>query len=78
MWTITKILHPVNCQYGAPMGRSNVGTRPSKGKVYTRYVPFYDGAYDKGGAYWGSPANLYVSFTKDMTYIEFHRKENFN
>lgn len=78
MWTITKILHPVNCKYGAPMGRPNVGVKPTNRKVITRWVALYDGAYDKGGAYWGSPANLYVSFTKDLTYIEFFRRENNN
>lgn len=72
MWTITKILHPVSTKYGAPMGRHNEGDKP-KGKTFTRQVILDDG-YDKGGAYWGSPNNLYVTFTKDLKYINFHRK----
>lgn len=74
MRTIDKIITKVNCKYGAPMGRCNVGVRPTDGtKIFDCYVPFIDGAYDKGGAYWGSPANLRVSYTKDLSYIEFYR-----
>lgn len=88
-YTISKIIHPVNCQYGAPMGRANVGTRPhtiTSGKnckivksnqpvIFDRVVPMsQDAGYDKGGAYWGiGSAPLRVAYTKDMTYIEFYR-----
>ena len=36
-------------------------------------VILFDGAYDKGGAYWGSPSNLRVKYTKDLSYINFYR-----
>lgn len=42
----------VSCRYGAPMGRGN-SDEPLAGKVRLRRVKFYDGDYDKGGAYWG-------------------------
>lgn len=32
-----------------------------------------DGAYDKGGAYWGHGHQLRVSYTKDLSYINFYR-----
>lgn len=28
-------------------------------ELHLQYIPFVDGDYDEGGAYWGSPANLY-------------------
>jgi hypothetical protein len=74
MRTINKIITRVNGTYGAPMGRSNMGTRPTDTKVYDCAVPMSDGAYDKGGAYWGIGRQLRVSYTKDLSYIEFYRK----
>ena len=73
MKTINKIITKVDCKYGAPMGRNNIGIRPSDKKIYDCKVRFVDYAYDFGGAYWGSPDNLRVSYTKDLTYIEFYR-----
>lgn len=84
---ISDIITTVPGKYGAPMGRANVGTQPvtvtsgrnnrivkkNQTKVYEKRVQIIDG-YDMGGAYWGSPNNLYVRFTKDLTYIEFFRK----
>lgn len=75
MRTIDKIITKVNTTYGAPMGRQNKGIRPldlSK-RVYDCAVPMADGAYDKGGAYWGHGAHLRVSYTKDLSYVEFYR-----
>ena len=44
------------------MGRSSYNELPSKAlKVHLNYVPFIAGAYDRGGAYWGCPANLYCA-----------------
>lgn len=86
--TIDKIITKVNGQYGAPMGRSDKGTRPTiledgpngewiekdAEKVYNCAVPMSgDGAYDKGGAYWGIGKQLRVRYTKDLSYIEFYR-----
>lgn len=87
MRTINKIITPVNCRYGAPMGRSNVGSQPvtvtsgpncrifkkNQVKVYDCAVPLIDGGYDKGGAYWGTGKQLRVRYTKDLSYVEFYR-----
>ena len=51
----------VSSKYGAPMGR-----RSDKvfGKVHLERVPFVDGDYDQGGAYWGGPANLWCAWNE--------------
>lgn len=71
--TIDKIITKLNCQYGAPIGRSNKGERPDNVKVFDCAVPMSEGAYDKGGAYWGIGKQLRVKYTKDLSYIEFYR-----
>lgn len=74
MKTIDKILTKVNCTYGAPMGRHNAGgisTFCNK-RIFNCRVPM-NGAYDKGGAYWGLGNELRVSYTKDLSYINFYR-----
>lgn len=77
MRTINKIITNVNSRYGAPMGRSNRGERPTDKKVYDCAVPMSGyGEYDKGGAYWGMGRQLRVSYTKDLSYVEFYRVEN--
>lgn len=76
MRTIDKIITKVNCQYGAPMGRSDVGTQPTDKRIFDCAVPMSDGAYDKGGAYWGTGPQLRVKYTKDLSYIEFYRYNN--
>ena len=62
---------------GAPMGRPSIGDRSgvTGQRIYCRrvYLPI-DGAYDKGGAYWGCGAPLYVEFTLDKSYVNFFRK----
>lgn len=74
MRTIDKIIDNVNSRYGAPMGRPNVGEKPTDKRIFDCAVPMSDGAYDKGGAYWGIGSQLRVSYTKDLFYIEFYRK----
>ena len=44
-------------QYGAQMGRAS--TSDLVGPLTARKVPIDDGGYDPGGAYWGTPDNLY-------------------
>ncbi len=88
MRTLSKIITKVDCKYGAPMGRANVGKQPvtatsgancrilkkNQVKVYDSRVPMSsDSAYDKGGAYWGIGSELRVRYTKDLTYVEFYR-----
>ena len=74
MRTIDKIITKVNCFYGAPMGRKSDPeyNKPIDKKVFDCAVPLSQG-YDKGGAYWGSPSNLRVEYTKDLTYVRFYR-----
>ncbi|HHT9135830.1 MAG TPA: DUF6926 domain-containing protein [Candidatus Wunengus sp. YC60] len=72
--TINKIITNVSSKYGAPMGRSNVGTKPTDKKIYDCAVPMVStGEYDRGGAYWGLGKQLRVQYTKDLTYIHFYR-----
>lgn len=89
--TIDKIITPVDCRRGAPMGRSNRypqdytivetdkkfivdNTTKESQRVFDCAVPLSgDGAYDKGGAYWGLGPQLRVSYTKDLSYVEFYR-----
>lgn len=80
MRTIDKIITKMDCKYGSPMGRSNepisggwIRKYPNQ-KIYDCAVPMSDGAYDKGGAYWGLGKQLRVSYTKDLSYINFYRR----
>lgn len=74
MKTIDKIITKLSCTYGAPMGRSDKGIKPLDQRIYDCAVPMSsDGAYDRGGAYWGLGKQLRVSYTKDLSYIEFYR-----
>ena len=70
--TIEQIITRVNTKFGAPMGRNNVGTKPTDTRIYDCKVPLTQG-YDNGGAYWGIGNELRVSYTKDLSYIEFYR-----
>lgn len=84
---IKRVITEVNCKYGAPMGRRNIDTRPKLGvlsdgtKLVDASQPMYDkrviliDGYDKGGAYWGIGKELRVEFNKDLTYINYYRKE---
>ncbi len=74
MRTINKIITEVDTRRGAPMGRCDEGVPPPENvRVYDCAVPMSDGAYDKGGAYWGLGSQLRVKYTKDLSYIEFYR-----
>jgi hypothetical protein len=55
----------VSSKYGAPMGRRE--TANLEGKVHLQRVPLYDGCYDKGGAYWGGPSNLWCAWNDKGT-----------
>ena len=68
------ILCDVDCRRGSPMGRVNVGEKPTDKRIFNRRVPLiYDGVYDKGGAYWGMGRELRLEYTSDLTYIIFYR-----
>ena len=54
----------VSLRYGAPMGRrsddlSALIIEPHDPRMYLRHIPFVDGDYDAGGAYWGGGEPLY-------------------
>jgi len=85
MRTLDKIITKVSCKYGAPMGRANVDNCPKethKGQTYTHHGRLFDcavpmsgdGAYDKGGVYWGIGKQLRVQYNKDLSFIRFYRK----
>ena len=51
----------VSCTYGAPMGRH--GDNPANLQDVKRLHCKYQGGqagYDRGGAYWGAPCNVYA------------------
>jgi hypothetical protein len=53
----------VSCRYGAPMGRRSDNPDLFDGiKIRLCRVHLYDGAYDKGGAYWGMGKPLYCAW----------------
>ena len=72
-----QLICKVNLRRGAPIGRLDVGTKADAAgkRIYRRRVPLvYDGAYDKGGAYWGTGKPLYVEYTLDGSYVAFFRE----
>lgn len=50
----------VSCRYGAPMGRHGDNPANLQGvkRLHARRQGGGDG-YDKGGAYWGTPSNVW-------------------
>lgn len=48
-------------KHGAPMGRKVIACSVTAPHFELEWVPFTDGDYDAGGAYWGAPANLYCA-----------------
>ena len=51
---------PVSCRYGAPMGRHRAIASLGGCAVRLRRVPLDSGGYDRGGAYWGFPDDLWA------------------
>ena len=74
--TLARLVRPLNSRYGAPMGRANVGDRPTDDtKVFDCYLPMSaDEAYDTGGSYWGCGSRMRVSYTKDLDFVEYYRE----
>lgn len=57
----------VSSRFGAPMGRRSTPLEELAGqKVHLERVPFVDGDYDQGGAYWGGPPSepLYCAWNE--------------
>lgn len=73
MRILNKIITDVCSKFGAPMGRLNIGNKPTDKRIFDSRVPLDNGGYDKGGAYWGIPSNLRVQYTKDLSFINFYR-----
>jgi len=65
---------PVNCRYGAPMGRAgdapgNLADAPT---LYARHQGGGAG-YDRGGAYWGMPSNVWAVWTRGGGAVTYAR-----
>lgn len=63
----------VDCRYGAPMGRRSdaPGNFVDAPKLYARHQGGCEG-YDRGGAYWGTPCNVWAVWTRGgeaVTYV---------
>ena len=52
---------------GSMMGRADIIPNSPDQKLHLRRVPFVDLCYDQGGAYWGSPANLFCAWNEEAT-----------
>jgi hypothetical protein len=67
----------VSSKYGAPMGRPGQDLKIVAAKLHLERVPFVDSCYDQGGAYWGSPANLYCAWGEaDGETIAYYLRAN--
>ncbi len=68
----------VSSKYGAPMGRRS-DEIPAGAKVHLREMPFVDGDYDQGGAYWGGGSvPMFCAWTDEglATYLRAQDREN--
>lgn len=59
---------------GSDMGRRTIKEDSTK-PLYLQKVKL-DSGYDAGGAYWGTPDDLYCAFNEDMTFRVFTRAYN--
>ena len=52
---------PVNGKYGAPMGRrsDNPANLQDLKRLHARHQGGRGDGYDRGGAYWGTPSNVW-------------------
>ena len=84
--TIDQIITKCNTSFGAPMGRPNFDNRvltvcngvtfaQFNGKVFDCEIPLNKEGYEVrfGSVYWGIGKQLRVSYTKDLSYINFYR-----
>lgn len=72
---INKLLRarPRSCQYGAPLGRSNVDDAPETERRYCQRIRFVDCDYSADGTYWGGSSPLYAVFSADLATLCFYR-----
>jgi len=52
---------------GSQMGRQDTLPPSTHPKLRLQRLPFVDGAYDRWGAYWGSPANVWLAWDNEGT-----------
>lgn len=54
---------PVKVCTGSAMGRRDriPSDRNTPVKLHLQLLPFVDGCYDRWGAYWGGPANVWIA-----------------
>ena len=69
----------VSCRYGAPMGRhSDAPGNFVDVKLYAKHQGGCDG-YDRGGAYWGCPSNVWAVWTRggeSVCYVRASSRED--
>lgn len=62
----------VSSKWGAPMGRRDSRHKYEGAAYSVAHVPMVDGAYDKGGAYWGAGDRrigwIYCAWHKDSAF----------
>jgi hypothetical protein len=69
---------PVHSKFGAPMGRDQDDVEDFVGPIYFQKVAFFDGDYDKGGAYWGGGGTpLYCAWDDEGHAIYIRAKDPF-
>ncbi len=61
---------------GAPMGRRSDDIADFCGKVRLQVVPFVDGDYDRGGAYWGGGGLPLFCAWDDDGHVRYLRARN--
>lgn len=59
----------VSSRFGAPMGRGTTLPKETTEKLYLQRVPFVDGDYDPGGAYWGGGQPLWCAWDSEGDYV---------
>jgi hypothetical protein len=65
-------------KYGADMGRRSDLPADTTATLTIRKVPLDQGGYDPGGAYWGSPDNLYMVSDEDGILVSYSRGSSFD
>lgn len=54
---------------GSQMGRRDVLPASTHPKLRLQRLPFVDGCYDRWGAHWGSPANVWLAWDSEGTQL---------
>lgn len=65
---------PVDCKWGAPMGRAESAPRPTpKTRWHLRRLKVNRQGYDTGGAYWGVGKPLFHAQTEFGDLVRYYR-----